>query len=49
VAGGSVVGGIAGALFAVPIVAVLNVMVGYIARGDWRTPQPTRKDIAPNA
>ena len=49
VAGGSVVGGIAGALFAVPIVAVLNVMVGYIARGDWRTPQPTLKDIAPNA
>jgi predicted PurR-regulated permease PerM len=49
VAGGSVVGGIAGALFAVPNVAVLNVVAAYIARGDWRTRQPTLKDIAPNA
>ncbi|CAD6002155.1 AI-2E family transporter [Agreia sp. COWG] len=40
VAGGSVVAGIPGALFAVPVVAVLNVMVGYIARGEWRTPSP---------
>ena len=45
VAGGSVVAGIPGALFAVPIVAVLNVMIGYIARGDWRQPSlPTSKD-----
>ncbi|SKA99529.1 Predicted PurR-regulated permease PerM [Agreia bicolorata] len=45
VAGGSVVAGIPGALFAVPIVAVLNVMIGYIARGDWRQlPLPTSKD-----
>jgi len=45
VAGGSVVAGIPGALFAVPIVAVLNVMIGYIARGDWRPPLSTPKDI----
>jgi predicted PurR-regulated permease PerM len=48
VAGGSVVAGIPGALFAVPIVAVLNVMIGYIARGDWRQlPLSTPKDIVP--
>lgn len=40
VVSGSVVAGIPGALFAVPVVAVLNVMVGYIARGEWRTPSP---------
>jgi predicted PurR-regulated permease PerM len=45
VAGGSVVAGIPGALFAVPIVAVLNVMIGYIARGDWRQSLSTPKDI----
>lgn len=37
VAGGSFLAGIPGALFAVPVVATLNVMVGYIARGTWRT------------
>ena len=48
VAGGSVVAGIPGALFAGPIVAVLNVMIGYIARGDWRQlPLSTPKDIVP--
>lgn len=47
VAGGSVVAGIPGALFAVPIVAVLNVMIGYIARGDWRHSLPTPKDTVP--
>lgn len=36
VAGGSYLAGIPGALFAVPVVATLNVMVGYIARGRWR-------------
>jgi predicted PurR-regulated permease PerM len=47
VAGGSVVAGIPGALFAVPIVAVLNVMIGHIARGDWRKTLPTPKDTVP--
>ncbi|AWB89776.1 AI-2E family transporter [Salinibacterium hongtaonis] len=38
VAGGSYLAGIPGALFAVPVIATLNVMVGYIARGRWRLP-----------
>jgi predicted PurR-regulated permease PerM len=37
VAAGSFIAGIPGALFAVPTVAVINVMVVYIARGTWRT------------
>ncbi|WP_411698716.1 AI-2E family transporter [Conyzicola sp.] len=37
VAAGSGVAGIIGALFAVPLVATLNVMVTYIASGKWRT------------
>ena len=46
VATGGFVAGIPGALFAVPLVAVLNVMVGYIARGQWRTnPHPTLSDV----
>ncbi len=46
VATGGFVAGIAGALFAVPIVAVLNVVVGYIARGEWRTnPHPSVADV----
>lgn len=50
VAAGSFVAGIPGALFAVPIIAVLNVMVKYIARGDWRTnPRPEAKDVVPHA
>ncbi|WP_285040617.1 AI-2E family transporter [Plantibacter sp. LMC-P-059a] len=45
VAGGTLVAGIPGALFAVPVVAVINVMVHTIASGTWRTggtapPQP---------
>lgn len=36
VAAGSYIAGIPGALFAVPTVAVINVMVTYIARGRWR-------------
>jgi predicted PurR-regulated permease PerM len=36
VAGGSLVAGIAGALFAVPAVAVLHVMFAYVASGAWR-------------
>ena len=46
VATGGFVAGIAGALFAVPLVAVLNVMIGYIARGTWRTnPHPSVSDV----
>jgi predicted PurR-regulated permease PerM len=36
VAAAGFIAGIPGAFFAVPLVAVLNVMIGYIARGDWR-------------
>jgi predicted PurR-regulated permease PerM len=36
VAAGSFVAGIPGALFAVPLVAVANVMIGYLVRGTWR-------------
>jgi predicted PurR-regulated permease PerM len=36
VAAGSFVAGIPGALFAVPLVAVTNVMILYLARGTWR-------------
>lgn len=46
VAAGALLAGIPGALFAVPVVAVLNVMVGYVARGTWRTvPRPTSADV----
>ncbi|WP_285116132.1 AI-2E family transporter [Leifsonia sp. fls2-241-R2A-40a] len=38
VAAGSLLAGIPGALFAVPFVAVLNVMVHYISSGAWRSP-----------
>ena len=48
VAAGGLVGGIAGALFAVPFVATLNVVIGYIARGDWReNPHPRVGDVVP--
>ena len=40
VAAGSYIAGIPGALFAVPFVATLNVMVLYVARGTWRTAGP---------
>jgi predicted PurR-regulated permease PerM len=36
VAAGAGIAGIAGALFAVPLVATLNVMVTYVASGRWR-------------
>jgi predicted PurR-regulated permease PerM len=46
VATGGFVAGIPGALFAVPLVAVLNGAIGYIARGEWRTnPHPTVADV----
>jgi putative heme transporter len=41
VAAGSMLAGIPGALFAVPVAAVLNVMVHYISSGVWKhTPAP---------
>jgi predicted PurR-regulated permease PerM len=46
VAAGSLVAGIPGALFAVPIAAVLNVMTNYISRGTWRADLPAA-DSAP--
>jgi predicted PurR-regulated permease PerM len=46
VATGGFVAGIPGALFAVPVVAVLNGAIGYMARGEWRTnPHPTVADV----
>jgi predicted PurR-regulated permease PerM len=46
VAAGSFVAGIPGALFAVPLVATLNVIVRYIAGGEWRVnPRPQVKDV----
>ena len=48
VATGGFIAGIPGALFAVPLVAVLNVMIGYVARGDWRiNPHPSVGDVVP--
>ena len=50
VAAGSFLAGIPGALFAVPVIAVANVMVKYIAAGQWRTdPNPKLKDVLPDA
>jgi putative heme transporter len=50
VAAGSFLAGIPGALFAVPVIAVTNVVVKYIAAGEWKTnPSPTAKEILPNA
>lgn len=47
VAAGGFLAGIAGALFAVPIVATLNVIVHYIADGRWREPpRPPAMDVA---
>ncbi|QHC67175.1 AI-2E family transporter [Rathayibacter sp. VKM Ac-2759] len=46
VAGGSIVAGIAGAFFAVPFVATLNVMVKYVASGAWRSPTPSPERAA---
>lgn len=40
VAAGSLLAGIPGALFAVPLAAVLNVMVHYVSSGVWRTGPP---------
>jgi predicted PurR-regulated permease PerM len=40
VAAGVILGGIPGALFAVPVAAVLNVMISYIHSGVWRSDVP---------
>ncbi|MGV8912808.1 MAG: AI-2E family transporter [Rhodoglobus sp.] len=49
VAAGSFVAGIPGALFAVPLVAVVNVMTKYIASGDWRSNvRPTVSEVLGN-
>ncbi|UOE45700.1 AI-2E family transporter [Agromyces larvae] len=40
VATGSLLAGIPGALFAVPVAAVVNVMVLYISRGAWKADAP---------
>lgn len=40
VAAGSLLAGIPGALFAVPVAAVLNVMVHYVSGGEWRSRPP---------
>lgn len=51
VAAGTFLAGVPGALFAVPTVAVINVMVSYIAGGAWRRPDTKRaeKDAAKTA
>jgi putative heme transporter len=36
VATGSLLAGIPGALFAVPVAAVLNVMINYVSSGTWK-------------
>lgn len=48
VAAGGFLAGIAGALFAVPVVATLNVVVNYIARGEWRESPTSAKRAALN-
>jgi len=45
VGAGSLLAGIPGALFAVPIAAVLNVMTNYIQGGAWRTVPPPTGDL----
>lgn len=48
VAAGGFLAGIPGTLFAVPIVAFLNVFVRYISSGAWRgLPDPLRADLPP--
>ncbi|WP_210479431.1 AI-2E family transporter [Naasia sp. SYSU D00948] len=50
VVAGGILGGIPGTLFAVPIVATLNVMIKYVAQGSWRSnPKPELEDVVPDA
>jgi predicted PurR-regulated permease PerM len=47
VGAGSTIAGIAGAFFAVPVVAFLNVFIATIASGSWRTnPRPSVEGVA---
>ncbi len=45
VAGGSMIGGIPGALFAVPLAAFVNVVAVTISTGSWRTGAPPDADL----
>jgi predicted PurR-regulated permease PerM len=45
VGAGSYVAGIPGALFAVPILATVNVMVNYVASGQWRSLPKTAAEV----
>ena len=45
VAGGSMVGGIAGALFAVPVAAFVNVVAVTLSTGSWRTGGDLQGDL----
>jgi len=49
VATGSLLAGIPGALFAVPVAAVLNVMIAYVSSGAWKDdiPPPATAARAP--
>ncbi|MCI0156083.1 AI-2E family transporter [Leifsonia shinshuensis] len=49
VAAGSLLAGIPGALFAVPFVAVLNVMVHYVSSGAWKDTPPEPLEAPPGA
>jgi predicted PurR-regulated permease PerM len=50
VVAGGILGGIPGTLFAVPIVATLNVMIKYVAQGSWReNPKLELEDVVPDA
>lgn len=50
VAAGGFLAGIPGALFAVPVVATVNVIVKYMASGAWRiTTEPDERDLRLNA
>jgi predicted PurR-regulated permease PerM len=45
---GSLVAGITGALFAVPLAAVLNTMIGYVSLGTWQQAPPGAYRREPN-
>ena len=52
VAAGAYLAGIPGALFAVPLVATVNVMIHYIASGTWKNSpnsNPNLKDVLRDA
>jgi predicted PurR-regulated permease PerM len=47
VSSGSIIGGIGGAVFAVPLVAAVNSAVQFIAGGSWKTDPPPPTDPLP--